>query len=291
MMTDLLLHQTRRLLKQFDIRARKRLGQHFLVDTSALELIVSTAALQPDDLVVEVGPGLGVVTRELAKRAGAVVAIELDDNLAARLQDTLSPFRNVTVINNDVLQTRPEALLQGHGASDYKVVANLPYYITAPVLRHFLEAPLRPRLMVIMVQREVAETIAARPGKMSLLAVSVQFFGKPSIVAAVPAQSFYPAPRVDSAIVRIERRDKPLLPEPAGFFRLVRAGFSAPRKQLANSLAQGLGVPRPEVLPLLAQAGIMPERRAETLSLEEWAGLFRNYQEARDADRSGTGQD
>ncbi len=280
-----LLAQTKRLLRHFDLRARKGLGQHFLVDGEVLQLIASAAELTPADVIVEVGPGLGVLTKELARQAGWVIAIELDDKLAALLRQTLAPFDNVTIINDDVLKIEPEALLNQPKArfpqaiNSYKVVANLPYYITSPVLRHFLEASAKPQTMIVMVQKEVAEAIVAKPGQMSLLSVSVQLYGEPRIISYVPAQCFYPAPEVDSAILRIN-----LYPQPAvavddedSFFSLVRAGFTAPRKQIGNSLAQGLGRAKGEVLPLLERANIASQRRAETLTLGEWARLWRVF--------------
>ena len=268
-----LLAETRRLLRQSDLRARKGLGQHFLVDGEVLEAVVAAAELEPDDLVVEVGPGRGILTRELAKRAGRVVAIELDDKLAALLKKSLASFNNVTVVNGDVLKIEPKELV---GGQNYKVVANLPYYITSPALRHFLEAEAKPQTMVVMVQKEVAEAIAAKPGDMSLLSVSVQFYGEPKIITTVSPQSFYPAPEVSSAILKIDIYAKPKVDvDEAGFFDTVRAGFAAPRKQLANSLARGLGWEKSEVLPFLQKAKIDPSRRAETLNIEEWAELWR----------------
>jgi len=267
------LAEARRLLRQSDLKARKGLGQHFLIDQDVLSLIVSAAELKPDDVVLEVGPGLGVLTKELAGKAGRVIAIELDDNLAALLKKTLASFNNVTIINGDVLKIEPSSLLNGR---NYKVVANLPYYITSPVLRHFLEAEAKPKTMVVMVQREVARAIAASPGDMSLLSVSVQFYARPEIISTVPPESFYPAPEVSSAIVRINVYPKPKVEvDEKGFFETVRAGFSAPRKQLANSLAKGLGWEKAEVLPFLQKARIDPSRRAETLTIEEWAELQR----------------
>ncbi|MFH1169909.1 MAG: 16S rRNA (adenine(1518)-N(6)/adenine(1519)-N(6))-dimethyltransferase RsmA [Chloroflexota bacterium] len=278
MKDDSLLAQTRRLLHRHNIRARKGLGQHFLVDADALPRIISAAELSPDDTVIEVGPGLGILTRELAGQAGRVVAVELDDNLAAILKQALAGCSNVTVINDDILKVDPAALLDGQ---PYKVVANLPYYITSPVLRHFLEAAVRPQTMVLMVQKEVAEVISAGPGQRSLLSIAVQFYGRPSIVSRVPARSFYPEPEVDSAILKIEVYPNPAVAvaDERGFFGLVRAGFAAPRKQLPNSLAQGTGLPKADVLPLLEKAGIALQRRAETLTLEEWAQLWQSFQE------------
>jgi 16S rRNA (adenine1518-N6/adenine1519-N6)-dimethyltransferase len=270
-----LLTQTKRLLRQFDLRARKGLGQHFLIDGEVLERITSAAELAPGDVIVEVGPGLGVLTRELARKAGRVIAIELDNRLAALLKQTLANLNNVTIINEDVLKIEPKNL-----ATDYKVVANLPYYITSPVLRHFLEAAAKPKLMILMVQKEVAETIIATPGKMSLLSVSVQFYGEARIISPVPAACFYPPPKVDSAILRLDPHPQPRLAvDEGGFFEVVRAGFTAPRKQLVNSLAQGLGASKSEVLSRLERANIAPRRRAETLTLEEWARLWRVFKE------------
>jgi 16S rRNA (adenine1518-N6/adenine1519-N6)-dimethyltransferase len=276
-----LLAETRRRLRQSELKVRKGLGQHFLIDGEVLSLIVATAELKPDDMIVEVGPGLGILTRELAQKAGDVVAIELDDNLAALLEKTLAAYQNVTVINADVLKTEPKDIVKGRS---YKVVANLPYYITSPVLRHFLETTVKPQAMVVMVQKEVAEAIAARPGDMSLLSVSVQFYSDPEIISIVPPESFYPAPEVSSAIVKINVYPKPAVDvDEKGFFSTVRAGFAAPRKQLANSLAKGLGKEKALVLPFLQKASIDPSRRAETLTIEEWAGLFRALEE-RNAD-------
>jgi len=283
-----LLAETRGLLRHFDIRARKGLGQHFLIDREVLEYITSAAELSPADVIMEIGPGLGVLTRELARQAGWVIAVELDSKLAAILEQILAPFNNVTIINEDILETNPEDLLGRQRAGipstissafNYKVVANLPYYITAPVLRHFLEASVKPQIMVVMVQKEVAEAIVAVPGQMSLLSISVQFYGEPRIISNVPAQSFYPAPEVDSAILRIDVYSRPAVAvnNETSFFELVRAGFTASRKQIVNSLAQGLGLSKPEVVSLLGKAGIVPQRRAETLALDEWAQLWQVF--------------
>jgi len=280
---DSLLSRTQKLLRRSGLRARKGLAQHFLIDREALDIIVSSAQLSPGDVLVEVGPGLGTLTSELAKRSGKVLAVELDGKLATLLEKELASFKNVSIENKDVLKILPEDLLREAGfngsSQNYKVVANLPYYITSPVLRHFLEAKNKPESMVVMVQKEVAEEITAEPGKMSLLSVGVQFYGAPELVSHVPSQSFYPAPEVDSAIVKIVPHSSQVVEEgdTEGFFRLVRAGFSAPRKQLTNSLTMGLAIPKEEVLSMLAGASIVLQRRAETLTLEEWACLWRVY--------------
>ena len=273
-----LLIQTRKLLRRSGLRARKRLAQYFLTDEEVLGLIVSTARLSVEDVVIEVGSGIGTLTEELAKRAARVIAIELDDKLASVLEQRLVSFQNVTVVNIDVLKVEPKALLTGT-KTGYKVVANLPYYITSPVLRHFLETEVKPQSMVVMVQKEVAEEIVAKPGKMSLLSIGMQIYGQPEIVSIVPAGSFYPEPAVDSAILRVIPYSQPVVEagDAEGFFTLVRAGFSAARKQLANSLAQGLGIPKDEVFALLEKTQIGPQRRAETLTLEDWARLWEMY--------------
>ncbi len=288
--TESLLTQTKRTLRRFDLKARKRLGQHFLVDEEVQQLITSAAELGPADIIIEIGPGLGIMTRELAKQAGRVIAIELDNKLAALLKQTLASFDNVTIINEDILHIDPTTLLQEQkvkfprAISHYKIVANLPYYITSPVLRHFLEAPVKPKMILVMVQKEVAEVIVAEPGKRSVLSISVQFYGKPRIVSYVPAQSFHPVPKVDSAILRIDVYPQPVVAvtDERGFFEIVRAGFTASRKQIANSLAQGLKLAKPEVLSLLKKADIVPQRRAETLTLEEWAQLWQVFAQGRE---------
>ncbi len=266
--------EVKRLLRQSGLKAKKGLGQHFLIDEKALETIVIAAELSPEDIVIEVGPGLGVLTIELARRAGKVIAVELDTKLASLLKRRLASLPNVNIVNADILKVSPTQLLGEE--NNYKVVANLPYYVTSPILRYFVEASPKPSLMVVMVQKEVGIAIAASPGKMSLLAISLQVYSKPKIISYVSSQSFYPPPKVDSAIVRFD-----LFPEPAvkiadidGFFKVVRCGFSSPRKQLRNSLAHGLEVKPAEVGLLLEKARIEPQRRAETLSLEEWARLY-----------------
>jgi 16S rRNA (adenine1518-N6/adenine1519-N6)-dimethyltransferase len=211
-----------------------------------------------------------------------VIAIELDNNLAEILKKHFSVSAGVTVINEDILKINPADILGEQ--TEYKVVANLPYYITSAVIRHFLEAPVKPDTMVLMVQKEVAKQITAQPGEMSLLSVSVQLYGKPTLMGTVGAGCFYPAPKVDSAILKIAVYPKPIVAteDITGFFDIVRAGFSANRKQLPNSLSNGLKVPKTDVLPLLEQAGIDPKRRAETLTIDEWGGLYKVFKGKKD---------
>lgn len=283
---ELLFSRTKKELRRLDLHAKKGLGQHFLVDEKALGCIISAAELTSNDTVIEVGPGLGILTEELARRAGRIIAIEVDSRLASALKETLASCPNVTIVNKDVLETDAAELLESVGGgvyTSYKVVANLPYYIGSAVLRRFMEASIKPCLMVVTVQKEVAQQMAAQPGKMSLLSVGVQFYGKPAIVDYIPASGFYPQPKVDSAIVRIDIYDQPAVQveDETEFFRVVRGGFSAPRKQLHNSLAQGLGMSSRDAAALLKRAGICQKRRPGTLSLDEWARVYRVYTEER----------
>jgi 16S rRNA (adenine1518-N6/adenine1519-N6)-dimethyltransferase len=263
----------RALLRRFDIKPKKSLGQNFLVDERAASLIVAAAELSLDDVVLEVGPGLGALTRHLSAACARVVAVELDQRLIPVLQHTLADCPNVELEHGDVLELDPTALLP----PAYKVVANIPYYITSALLRHLLEADVHPLLIVLTIQVEVARRIVARPGDLSLLAVSVQFYGRPRIVARLKAGAFYPRPKVDSAVVQIDLSPaaKPALDvtDVDLFFRLVRAGFGQRRKQLRNALVSGSGYVVAQVDAALEKAEIDPRRRAQTLSLEEWAAL------------------
>jgi 16S rRNA (adenine1518-N6/adenine1519-N6)-dimethyltransferase len=260
------------LLRAHGIHPKKSLGQNFLVDSAALERIVAAAEIQPEEAVLEIGPGLGSLTRYLAAAARRVVAVELDVNLIPLLQSVLAGSTNVKIVHGDILEQNPVELM---GEGGYAVVANIPYYITSIVIRHLLEAPLRPTRLVLTVQREVAERITAKPGDMNLLALSVQVYGLPRVVAHVPAGSFYPPPKIDSSVVRVDLYPQPVIPaeQLETFFRLAKAGFGQKRKTLRNSLSGGLSWSGEQMAHLLTTAGIDPMRRAETLSLEEWKNL------------------
>ncbi len=267
----------RKLLREWDLRPDKKLGQNFLLDRTVLEKIVAAAELTRADIVLEIGAGTGTLTERLAQQAGRVAAVEMDQRLMPVLRSVLADFDNVTLIQGDILTLDPAALIGDDFArKPYKVVANLPYYITSAVLRHLLEAAHKPQRMIVTMQREVAERIVARPGQMSLLAVSVQFYGYPELLFCIPPDSFYPTPEVESAVVRLVPRAAPPVPENerAAFFRIVRAGFAQRRKQLHNALSAGLGQsPRHEVAAKLSKVGIDPQRRAQTLDLEEWVRI------------------
>ncbi len=291
------------LLRQFNLRPRKSLGQNFLVDEHALSGIVRAAEITADDVVLEIGPGLGSLTRQLADTARHVIAVEIDRALIPPLRSVLSARSNISIVEGDILKLDPSELLVEpslRGASfatkqsppgedeiasqralamtiqeHYKVVANIPYYITSAIIRHLLEAEIKPRSIVLTIQLEVAQRIIAQPDDMNLLAVSVQFYGVPRLVQRIPAGAFYPAPDVDSAVVRIDLPDQPRVSvkDVDWFFKVAKAGFGQKRKQLHNSLAAGLPIKHEQIRQALSEVGIDPKRRAETLTLGEWAKL------------------
>jgi len=265
------------LLRRYNLRPDKGLGQNFLVDMTALQRVVEIAGIETSDAVLEIGPGLGNLTRLLAVQARQVMAVEVDPNLIPPLREVLTPFANVQVVQSDILALDPAQLMKEPG---YLVVANIPYNITSALIRHLLEARIKPARIIMTVQREVAERICASPGKLSLLALSVQVYGKPIMAARILAEAFYPVPKVDSAVVRIDLSPQPLIPNPLLplFFRLAKAGFSQKRKTLRNSLAGGLRLTPAQAANMLLAAGIDPQRRAETLSLEEWSRLTEYYE-------------
>lgn len=273
----------RELLDRYGLRPRKSLGQNFLVDPTAPARIAACAGLSVDDTVLEVGAGMGTLTAALAERAGRVIAVETDPTLVDALGAEMASFPHVHIVHGDILALDPVALLAvqphepatplwGMRLPHYHVVANLPYYITNAVVRHLLEARVRPQQMVLTVQREVAERIVAQPGDMSLLAVSVQFYGKPQLCLRLRRGAFFPPPKVESAVVRVLMHERPLFEvgDVAQFFRVVRAGFAQRRKQLRNALASSLLLDPHRVEAALGEQGIDPQRRAETLSMAEW---------------------
>ncbi len=263
-------------------RPKKRFGQHFLADTNILNRIADAAELAPDDTVIEVGPGRGALTAVLADRVGRVVAVEVDRDLITDLYQRFTSDSGIAVVEANVLDLAPGEMLGRAGASTpYVVVANLPYNIAAAVLRHFLEASEQPVRMIVMVQLEVGEAIVARPGKMSLLSVATQVYGETRMVMRVAPGAFTPSPAVQSAVVRIDVARVPRVDVPLDvFFRVVRAGFGNPRKQLRNSLSFGLHVKQSVVDDVMRAAGIDVTLRAQVLSLDEWAALTRAWIEA-----------
>lgn len=275
----------RALLRHYGLVPRQALGQNFLVEPTAPARITALAELTPADTVIEVGAGLGTLTMALAARAGHVIAVETDPHLVAILHQELAAFANVTIVHGDILDLDPATLLDvspvpvmplwGTRLPHYHVVTNLPYYITGAVMRHLLEATVRPARMVVTVQREVATRMVAVPNAMSLLAVSVQFYGQPRLGMRLKRGAFFPTPDVESAVVRLDLHEMPPVPvtDVGEFFRVVRAGFAQRRKQLRNTLAANLHLPVADVAAALASGGVDATRRAETLTLAEWGGV------------------
>lgn len=272
-----------RLLREYGLRPEKKLGQNFLIEPHALQDIAEGAQITKHDWVLEIGPGLGSLTCLLAELASQVIAVEIDPQLMQILRKVVAQYPNVRLIQGDILGLDPVQLIKQDLSPNagvdaplsYLVVANIPYYITSALIRHLLEARLRPSRMVLTVQREVAERIVAEPGELSLLALSVQVYGTPKITARIPAGAFYPSPQVDSAVVRVDIAPTPRIP-PAQlpiFFHLAKAGFSQKRKTLRNALAGGMAWEPQRAAEILRAVGIDSQRRAETLSLEEWSRL------------------
>lgn len=265
------------LLRQSGLEPKKGLGQNFLSEPSALRAVLAAAEISPESTVLEVGPGLGHLTRYLSRAARRVVAVELDRDLIPILGQVLADFPNVSVVQGDIMDLDPAELM---GEPGYIVAANIPYYITSILIRHLLEARYKPARLALTVQREVAERICAQPGDLSLLALSVQVYGRPKVAARLPAGAFIPPPKVDSAVVRVDLYPRPLIPAEQldAFFRLAKAGYSQKRKTLRNALSGGLQIEPAQANALLAQAGIDPQRRAETLAIEEWKRLVEEWE-------------
>ena len=271
------------LLNKYGIKPQKRLGQNFLIDESVLEKIIAASELSKDDVILEIGPGLGILTIELAKRVKRVIAVEKDKTLYRALENILEEqkINNIEMLNEDVLQISNYSNLPN--CSKYKIVANLPYYIVSPVIRMFLENPPlggKPEFMILMVQKEVAQRICARPGQMSILAVAVQFYAQPKIVSEVLKTSFYPQPKVDSAVIKITPRinTNPITNnrefDTGKFFGLVRAGFAHKRKLLISNVSGKIKNQKSKIKIIFNDVGIAPTARAENLSIENWINLY-----------------
>jgi len=256
-------------------KPNKILGQNFLIDKNVLKKIIDSSNITPNDTILEVGPGIGTLTQELAKYAKRVIAVEKDKKMLKILEDTLKDYKNIEIIQGDILHYKLQT-------THYKLVANIPYYLTSPLIRKFLEDKNPPSEIILMVQKEVAQRICAKPPKMSLLAVSVQFYAEPKIISYVSKNCFWPAPKVDSAIIKIIPRrltSQELLRQtsPSLFFKVVKTGFSQPRKQLLGNLSKSLKLDKEKIAEWLLQNNINPKQRAETLSINDWAELTQNF--------------
>ena len=283
----------KKLLREHGLRPNRHLGQHFLTDPTALRHVAEAGDVGAADTVLEIGAGLGNLTRYLATQSGRVVAVEIDERLIPPLKKVLTPFDNVTIVQGDILTLNPNELFKQYATlrlrsepalelpkgqvrnKQYLVIANIPYNITSTLIRHLLEGEQPPARFVLTVQKEVAQRIYATSGRMSLLALSVQVYGKPEIVGKISAGAFYPTPKVDSAILRVDLYPRPRIPKDCldTFFRLSKAGFSQKRKTLRNALSGGMRWSKEKTVSRLRAAGIAPMRRAETLSLDEWEAL------------------
>jgi len=265
------------LLQRYQIRPSKRLGQNFLIDKGVIKRVIEAAQLSQNDIVLEIGPGIGNLTMELAKRVKKVIAIEKDLKMIEILKETLKEFENVEIIQGDILKIGLKSKILN--LKSYKVVANLPFYITAPVIRKFLEAvDAKPQQMVLVVQKEVAQRICAKAPDMSILAVSAQFYAEPEIISYISKKSFWPSPKVDSAILKISalnQRRKSAFNQ--RFFKIVKAGFSQPRKQILNNFSEMLKLNKGNVKSWLLRNDINPTQRAETLSIEDWINLTKSF--------------
>ena len=256
------------------------MGQHWLVDHRILARIARAADFTPDDTVVEVGAGTGLLTALLARRASRLIAVEVDPDLAAALRERFHGRDNVSVLESDVLALAPEEILsQGGGRLPYVVAGNLPYSIGSAIVRHFLAARAQPRWLLVTLQSEVARNMAAGPGRMSFLSVQTQYYAQPRVLFDIPPGAFRPPPKVRSALLRLDTLDGPAVDvdDRKAFFRLVQAGFAAPRKHLRNALAIGLKCRPADAEATLAEAALDPSRRAQTLTLDEWAALYNAY--------------
>ncbi|MCL4386815.1 MAG: 16S rRNA (adenine(1518)-N(6)/adenine(1519)-N(6))-dimethyltransferase RsmA [Patescibacteria group bacterium] len=261
------------LLQKHNLWAKKGFGQNFLTDKEALDSLVDSAGIRSNETILEVGPGLGVLTTELCKKAGKVIAVEKDKEILEVLKETTAEFRNLEIANEDILEYQVKE-------KNYKVAASLPFYISSPIFRKFLGLTNKPRLMSLIVQKEVAEKATAREGEMNVLAVSIQFYGKAEIIMIIPKTSFFPVPKVDAAILMITPYEKPLFDvNEKLFFRIVKAGFGEKRKKLINSLAGGLQLEKGKVAKILADLSIDTNIRAEDLNLKMWQELYQNLQE------------
>ena len=263
------LRLVKEILAKHGIQPSKGLGQNFLIDRGAIKKLVDASSIKADDTIVEIGPGIGTLTQELALMARKLIAVEKDAKMIEILRETLSEFKNIEIIHADALKSTYKL-----PATNYKLVSNLPYYITAPTIRKFLEASkAKPYSMTVIVQKEVAQRICAKPPEMSILAASVQVYATPKIISYVKKTAFWPQPKVDAAILQITPFPQPYSIDFPKFFTVVKAGFKQPRKQLVNNLSKELALPRAQAEQWLLQNTVQPTRRAETLSIQDWINL------------------
>ncbi len=264
------------ILKKHNLLPDKSLGQNFLTDSNILEKITQIAGVTDQDTVLEIGAGLGHLTAQLANTAKQVVAVELDPRFIPVLEENLLDYQNIKIVQGDILNLDPQDLVQ---ENDYLVVANIPYYITSRIIRNLLESAIKPKRIILTIQHEVAQRVCARTGKKSLLSLSVEMYGEPRLEMRIPSGAFFPSPKVDSAVILVNLYPEPLLDIGMReiFFQVIKAGFLHKRKTLRNTLSKGLAWAPDQAEKLLVAAGIDPQRRAETLSMDEWLELIHGY--------------
>jgi 16S rRNA (adenine1518-N6/adenine1519-N6)-dimethyltransferase len=264
------------VLKSYGISPKKKLGQNFITRQSAVDQVIAASSLGKTVQILEIGAGLGALTLSLAKQRHKVVAVEYDQRLIPILKDMLGSYANVNIIHGDFLQLKLEDVIT---PPEYFVVANIPYQITSAAIRKVVEAPYPARRTVLTIQKEVAERIVAEPGNLSLLALSVQIFGLPRIYSDIPSKAFYPQPKVESSVLRVDMYPQPLIPmsEIDHFFRIAKAGFAQKRKKLRNALSAGLHITSEEVEDIMVRAKIEPSMRAQELALDQWQQLSRSF--------------
>lgn len=267
------IRKIRAVLELYGAKPNPDLGQNFLVEAKYLDQIIEASEPLSGKKVLEIGPGMGVLTQRLCKHSREVLAVEIDPKMVEILKTVCIKHNNLTVRTKDIRTIETKNL------GSYKLIANIPYYLTSNIIRKFLEEKNKPTEMVLLVQKEVAQRLSATPPRMSVLSVSVQFYSNPKLISLVPRDAFYPIPKVDSAIVKLNVYSTPIFHDviPEKFFRLVKAGFGEKRKQLANAISGAFGEDKTKIVEILKNAGIHPERRAETLSLAEWRAIYKVY--------------
>ncbi|MFH1643315.1 MAG: 16S rRNA (adenine(1518)-N(6)/adenine(1519)-N(6))-dimethyltransferase RsmA [Patescibacteria group bacterium] len=263
------------ILEDYNLKPQKKMGQNFLIDKNIIAKFITTCDLNENDTVIEIGSGLGSITQFLAEKAGEVIGVEKDPELVKASKEILKDFENIKIIQDDILN------FNTHNLKKYKIVGNLPFYITSPIIKKFLEEPNKPEKMVFIIQKEVAQRICSTPPDMTILSNSVQFFAQPKIISLISKNSFWPVPTIDSAILEVsmlsknvlEQQRETLAPE---FFKIMKAGFSHPRKQLANNFSQELNLDKKQISKLLNKGKIEGSRRAESLKIQDWINLAKS---------------
>jgi 16S rRNA (adenine1518-N6/adenine1519-N6)-dimethyltransferase len=263
-------NSVKNILEKFNIKPKKNLGQNFLIDNNILQKIVDEANIKKSDTILEVGPGIGTLTQELANKANQVIAVEKDETMCKILKENLKDFKNIKIINEDILKFKNKE-------KKYKVIANIPYYLTSPLIRKFLEEGNQPEEIILMIQKEVAQRICAKAPNINLLAISVQFYAESKIIFNVSKNCFWPIPRVDSAIIKITPNKVSYKIDSNLFFKIVKAGFSQPRKQLGGNLSKTLKIEKEKINKILLENNLKPTQRAETLTIEDWKKLSKSF--------------